>query len=111
MSTIKTWQERQSCDKFGPWSAKYMQAEIDELRTALQTSEQVQQQHAGTVLWQAGRIAEVLDENTKLREALKHLAETHAWVAFGECRAFGTDKLLTSAEADKLARAALGEKP
>ncbi len=31
MTTIKTWQERQS-DKFGPWSAKYMLEEIHELR-------------------------------------------------------------------------------
>ena len=55
-------------------------------------------------------IDELRSENTRLRDVLRHLAETHAWLAFGECRAFGTDTLLTSAEADKVARAALGEK-
>lgn len=54
-------------------------------------------------------IDELRAENARLRDALRHLAETHAWLAFGECRAFGTDTLLTSAEADKVARDALGE--
>lgn len=35
---IKTWQERQN-DSFGPWSAKYMQAEIDDLRNCMITDQ------------------------------------------------------------------------
>ena len=49
-------------------------------------------------------------DNARLRCALMGVAAAHAWLAFGECRAFGTATLLTSAEADKVARAALGEK-
>lgn len=86
---IKPWQERVASIPYlsigMPLTAHdkeaAMQAELDELRA----------------------------ENARLRDALRHLAETHAWLAFGECRAFGTDTLLTSAEADKQARAALGE--
>lgn len=87
---IKTWQERVASIPYlsigMPLTAHdkeaAMQDEIDELRK----------------------------ENARLRDALRHLAETHAWLAFGECRAFGTGRrMLTSAEADKVARAALGE--
>ena len=87
MSTIKTWAERAESlsDDTVVTSlhlAQFKQDEIDGLRS----------------------------ENARLRSALMGVAAAHAWLAFGECRAFGTDTLLTSAEADKVARAALGEK-
>ena len=61
MSEIKTCDERTH--------EEYLQDEIDELRDALQATEKAQQQHAETVLWQAGRIAELIDENERLRTA------------------------------------------
>lgn len=46
----------------------------------------------------------------RMREALRQVAQAHAWLAFGECRSFGADvPLLTPREADALARVALGE--
>ena len=44
------------------------------------------------------------------REALIKLARTHAWLAFGEIRAFNefdSGRILSDAEASELARAAL----
>lgn len=115
MSTIKTWAERAESlsDDTVVTSlhlAQFKQDEIDELRSenarlksALLTND--------TTIESANNAAGMLEaENARLRDALRHLAETHARLAFGECRAFGTDTLLTSAEADKVARAALGTK-
>jgi hypothetical protein len=63
MSTIKTWLSRLDVKPSitDDEIADAMQAEIDELRAALQASEKVQQQHAENVLWQAGRICELID--------------------------------------------------
>lgn len=45
-----------------------------------------------------------------LRTALRQVAHSHAWLAFGECRAFGSAlKMLSPSEADEVARIALGE--
>lgn len=53
---------------------------------------------------------EAADEITELRTALRQVASAHAWLAFGECRAFSSAlTLLSPSEADAVARAALGE--
>ena len=45
-----------------------------------------------------------------LRAYLRQVAQAHAWLAFGECRSFGDDvALLSSSDADAVARVALGE--
>jgi hypothetical protein len=44
----------------------------------------------------------------ELERALRIVAQTHAWRAFGECRSFGADvPLLVPSEADLVAKAAL----
>ena len=49
-------------------------------------------------------------EITMLRTALRQVAHAHAWIAFGECRAFGSAlEMLSPSEADEVARIALGE--
>ena len=46
----------------------------------------------------------------QLRQALRQVAQAHAWLAFGECRSFGADvALLSPSDADAVARVALGE--
>jgi hypothetical protein len=48
-------------------------------------------------------------EINRLREALRQVAQAHAWLAFGESRSYGVDvPLLSPAEADALARFVLG---
>ena len=49
-------------------------------------------------------------EITMLRAALRQVAQSHAWLAFGDCRSFGADvALLSPSDADAVARVALGE--
>lgn len=44
----------------------------------------------------------------QMREALKIVAQSHAWTQFGECRSFGSDApLLNPSDADRLAHKAL----
>lgn len=73
MSNIKTWLSRLEVKPINTADEIEcaMRAEIDELRVALQASERVQQQHARTVMRQAGRIAKLIDDNSRLRTALE----------------------------------------
>lgn len=49
-------------------------------------------------------------EITRLRTALRQVAQAHAWMAFGDRRSFGADvALLSPSDADAVARVALGE--
>ena len=51
-------------------------------------------------------------EAERLRAALRKVAQAHAWLAFGDCRSYGSAlEVLSPSEADELARAALKEKP
>ena len=123
---IKTWQERSGHEILPVTMRKVqalMQAEIDELRAEnarLKANLETRKSNYnrlkamvddGSISDRTFSLCEELEkENARLRDALRHLAETHAWLAFGECRAFGTGRrMLTSAEADKVARAALGK--
>jgi len=48
------------------------------------------------------------DEIDRLRAALRQVAQSHAWIAFGECRSFGCDvPLLQPHQADALAKEVL----
>jgi hypothetical protein len=46
---------------------------------------------------------------THLEDALRKVAASHAWNLFGECRAFGPDRIPSPRECDAIAHAALGE--
>lgn len=50
---------------------------------------------------------EFWNEILRLRDALRKVAQSHAWALFGECRSFGDVQLLTPPEADALAKAVL----
>ena len=43
----------------------------------------------------------------KLREVIRQLAKTLEWQCFGDCRAYGTDAILSPREASDLARETL----
>ena len=58
----------------------------------------------------ADMIERLQSDCKKMRGALRQVAQAHAWLAFGDCRSFGSDvQLLSPNDADALARVALGE--
>jgi hypothetical protein len=65
-----------------------------------------------TVNARADQVQALLDENARLRAALIDVAAAHAWLAFGDCRAYEpyghTGAPLQPAEADARVREALG---
>ena len=59
----------------------------------------------------AAAVSAAKDERIKvLEDALRMVAASHAWQLFGECRAFGTDRIPSPGQCHEIARAALGDK-
>ena len=53
-------------------------------------------------------LAAMTAECAELRDALRQVAQSHAWLAFGECRSYGAEApLLSPSEADYEARTVL----
>ena len=53
-------------------------------------------------------VAALLADAESLRAAVRALAAVNAWVNFGECRAWGPERILSPSEADAMARRVLG---
>jgi hypothetical protein len=54
-------------------------------------------------------IVHCVNNYDRLREALREVTATLAWVAHGECRAIQDDPIMPSAQAQEAARALLAE--
>ena len=78
--------------------------EVSEARAKYPAATKPRVETADRAWNEAGRHA------NQLRQALRQVAQAHAWLAFGECRSFGADvPLLHASDADAVARVALGE--